>query len=408
VLIAAPAALTQRQIKLITIVNRDPSVTNTVVVKKLITATYYYQTPVATLLAGESMQYMDGQGWVFYTATGSQKVNGTTAAGANTDVLYNNNGVIAGDSGFTYNTATEVVSITNAGANLQMLGGLTTPAAPPANTLSIFARSVANRMMTAQIGPTGLMTSLQPLLARNKVGYWSPPGNNTTLPGVFGITAPTANGTAVAVTRNVATTTLATRMRRIGYPTASAAANLLAGVRLAVAQFTCGSGSATDGSGFWLIERWVESDPAPVAGRRAFHGMTATLTAFAFGTEVNALLNQIGIMQLSTDATQWYWIGAGSAAQAAVAVGTGIGAPGGNSTTAWELAIFAPASVANTYYLLLTNITTGVTATQTFTGAATVVPQSATLLAWQCWATNNLTALATGVDLCSLYIETDN
>jgi hypothetical protein len=194
-------------------------------------------------------------------------------------------------------------------------------------------------------------------------------------------------------------------MRRIGYPSATTAGSF-AGARIAAQMVSAGSG-VNDGSGFTLIERWVESDPAVVTGRRAFHGMTATTAGF-LNAEVNGLLNQIGICQLSTDATQWYWTGAGTTAQTATAVGTAIGAPGGNSTTAWELAIYAPNSVANTFYVQLTNITTGVVATKTFTGSATTVPVSTVLLSWSSWATNNATALAVGIDVCSLYLETDN
>jgi hypothetical protein len=401
--LTAPAASTQRQVKLISITNRHASTTNTVVISKVVSGTSYYLTPVATLLAGESMQYMDGQGWIFYTSTGAQKRDGTTAAGANTDILYNNNGIIAGDTGLTYDTTNNILGINDAGSTLHIAASTTDPAPPPTDTLSIFARKIAGRMMTAQIGPSGLTASLQPLLARNKIGYWNPPGNSTTLPGVFGITALTAQGTAT--TRSITTTNLANRMRRLGYPS-STTAGTFAGARLPVAQFSCGSGSP-DGSGFLLIERWVESDPAPVSGKRAFHGMTASTAAMS-NVEVNTLTNLVGICQLSTDATQWYWYSAGSAAQTATAVGTGVGAPGGNSTTAWELAIYAPNSPANTYYLELNNITTGVSATKIVTGAATVCPQSTTLLAWNAWATNNATAAAVGIDLCSLYIETDN
>jgi hypothetical protein len=137
--------------------------------------------------------------------------------------------------------------------------------------------------------------------------------------------------------------------------------------------------------------------------------MTATVAAaFAWNVEVNTLLNQVGVCQLSSDATQWYWMVSGSGAQAAVACGTALGAPAGNSTTAWELAIFAPNGVANTYYLQLTNITTGANITRTVTGAAAVCPQSTTLLGWTAWATNNTTALSVSIDLCSLYFETDN
>ncbi len=400
--LTAPAASTQRQIKLISITNRHASTTNVIQIMKVISGTQYYLTPAATLLAGETMQYIDGQGWLYYTSKGSLKVDGTIAAGSTTQVQFNDSGLMAGDAGLTYDKTNDILRLNTVNSAIQLAGDFSAPTIPPAGTLAIFARQIANRMMIGQVGPSGLDSALQPLLARNKVGYWNPSGNATTVPGVFGITALTGNGTAT--TRTVATTSLATRMRRIGYPS-SATAGTFAGARLPVAQFSCGSGSP-DGSGFMLIERWVESDSAVVSGRRAYHGMTATAGAFT-NVEVNTLLNNVGICQLSTDATQWYWQNAGSAAQGGVAIGTSVGAPGGNSTTAWELAIFAPNSVANTYYLQLTNITTGATATNIVTGAAAVCPQSTMLLAWNAWATNNATAAAAGIDLCSLYIETD-
>jgi hypothetical protein len=242
------------------------------------------------------------------------------------------------------------------------------------------------------------------MLARNRVGYWNPPGNGTTAPGVFGITAFTAIGTAT--TRNVATTNLATRMRRLGY-SSSATAGSFAGVRTGAAQFTAGSGVVRSGSGFTLIERWVESTPAIVAGQRAFAGVSSSTSA-PTNVEPSTLTNSIGIGQLSTDATQWYWIQGGSAAQAAIPVGTSIGVPGSASNTVWELAIHCPTLTANTYYLQLTNVSTGVTESITMSGTSAQVPQSSTLLAFRHWACNNTTALSVGVDLCSLYIETDN
>ncbi len=400
-ILAAPAASTQRQVKLMTISNRDATLSVAIVVQKLISTTTYNITPTFTLLPGETMQYMDGVGWTYYSATGSIKSQ-QIAAGSDTQIQYNSAGILTGDAGLTYDSTANTVGINGNSASIQLYTtGTGNPGTPPASSLEIFSRTIATRQMTAQVEPSGLSTTLQPLLARNKVGYWNPPGNATTVPGAFGITPLTANGTATA--RSVATTTLATRMRRIGY-VSSATAGTFGGVRLNAAQFSCGSGLA-DGSGFMLIERWVESDPAPVSGKRAFHGMTPT-GAFT-NVEVTTKTNIVGITQLSTDATQWYWIGAGSTAQSAIPVGTSIGAPGGSSTTAWELAIFAPNNIANTYYLQLTNISTGVVATTSFNGGSTLIPQSSTLLAWNAWATNNTTAAAVGIDLCSLYIETD-
>ncbi len=315
---------------------------------------------------------------------------GGSPGGSSTQIQFNNAGSFDGAANATIEN--ENIRLPN----------ISTPATPASGGLNLFGRAIANRSLPAYIGPSGLDSALQVLLARNKVGYWNPPGNATTVPGVFGITAFTASGTATA--RTVATTNLANRMRRLGYPSA-ATAGAFGGARIAVAQFSAGSGTI-DGSGFFLIERFIESDPAVVAGRRAFAGVTSA-TGAPTNVEPNTLTNAIGICQLSTDATQWYWCQGGTAAQSAVAIGTGIGAPAGNSTTAWELAIFSPPLPANTFYLQLTNLSTGVTASTTMSGSSTVVPQSNTLLAWRHWVTNNATALAVGVDFCSLYIETD-
>lgn len=278
----------------------------------------------------------------------------------------------------------------------------TSTTASASDTVKIFGRKIANRMMLAQIGASGLDTTLQPLLARNKIGFWNPPGNVITVPGVFGFTAPTVVGTATA--RTVATTNGATRMRRLGYVSA-ATAGALAEARVAAAQFSCGSGS-NDGSGFFYVTRFVPSNAAAVSGERFFIGLTNS-TAAATNVEPNALTNCIGIAQLSTDNTQFYLVYGGSTAQTAVALGTSLGAPNTLSTAAYELAIFAPNSTANTYYILVTNIFTGATYATTLTGAATVVPQSSTLLAHRAWKTNNATALAVGFDIASIYIETD-
>jgi len=116
----------------------------------------------------------------------------------------------------------------------------------------------------------------------------------------LGFPAISASGTATA--RSVAPTTLATRMRRMGYPSA-ASAGAIGGGRVTVAQYTCGSGAINDGSGFMLVERFVESDPSVVAGKRAFCGMCNS-TAAPTNVEPTTLTYAIGICKLSTDPTQ--------------------------------------------------------------------------------------------------------
>lgn len=71
-IIAAPAASTQRQIKLITIRNKATT-QQTVTIKKDVSGTEYIML-VITLLAGESIYYVDGQGFQVLDNSGRQKI----------------------------------------------------------------------------------------------------------------------------------------------------------------------------------------------------------------------------------------------------------------------------------------------------------------------------------------------
>lgn len=68
--LAAPAASTQRQVKLILIRNRSTTVSNTVRVQKDIAATDYWISPTVNLRPGESLQYSTTGDWITYSVTG--------------------------------------------------------------------------------------------------------------------------------------------------------------------------------------------------------------------------------------------------------------------------------------------------------------------------------------------------
>lgn len=273
---------------------------------------------------------------------------------------------------------------------------------PDAGMIRLFGRSVAHRMMLAQVGPSGLDTALQPFMARNKIGYWNPPGNATSVPGLFGFTAPSIVGTAT--TRNVTAVDGPHRMRRIGYVGAVTVGTGSAQY-VSKAQFTGGSG-ANDGSGFFYLARFVPSNTAAVAGERFYIGMNYSVSAPA-NVEPDTQIKQVGLAQLSTDNTQFYVVYGGTTAQTAIPCGTDLGSPVGFSTDAYELAIFTSQSEVRTYYIAVTNIFTGATFTTTLSGTAVQVPDPNVLLAHRAWKSNNATALAVGFDICSIYLETD-
>lgn len=300
------------------------------------------------------------------------------------------------------------VGVMDGAANVEIIGGnlnlaAATPGASPASTVTLFAQTVAGRMMLAMIGPSGLAAGLQPFLARNKVGVWQPQGNATTVPGVFAYTAPTAVGTATA--RNVATANFFARLRRLGYVSVATAAGF-AELRVAVAQVTLGDGAGL--GGFTKVLRFGISDAAAVAGARMFAGVSSS-TAAATNVEPSTLTNCIGLGHGAADTTFKIYYG-GSAAQPPIDLGANFPCNTRN-VDAYELALFASPFAANTVGYMVTRLNTGGVSSGVLTAATPglQLPLAATLLSYQkIWRTNNATALAVGFDVAGDYLETDN
>lgn len=285
---------------------------------------------------------------------------------------------------------------------------VTTPATPAADKFNLFGKKLGfTRIMPASIGPSGMDYALQPAFFRQKIGLWSPPGNATTVPGVLGFTAWTAVGTATG--RNVATTNLFTRMRRLGYVSAGTAGSLTS-IRTAAGQYTTGNGTGL--GGFYASFRFGRSDAAAVTGVRFFCGMTSA-TGAPTNVEPNTLTNTIGIAQLSTDTTQLYLVYGGSAAQTAVALGTGFppynGTVGVTTGVPYDFQIWCSPNSNGVVNWQLDRLDTGTTTGNTITPGTpgTQTPANTTLLNPVMWACNNATAAAVAFDVTHVYLETD-
>ncbi len=152
-----------------------------------------------TLVSGTNIKTINGS-----TLLGSGDITVTAmVSGTSTEVQYRNGGSLG---------AAGNVKIDN---NDLILGINSSPVTPASDNVKLFAKKVSGRMFPAMLGPLGMDAILQPSMWRQKIALWNPPGNGTSVPGVFGMTAPTAVGTATA--RTVATTNLFTRTRRLGY-----------------------------------------------------------------------------------------------------------------------------------------------------------------------------------------------
>lgn len=269
------------------------------------------------------------------------------------------------------------------------------PAVPGPGYGTIFIKKVGGRMMAAQIGPSGLDTTLQSNLGGNKVALWMPPGGSTTVPGVFGMAALTATGTATA--RAVATTNLLTRMTRLGYVSA-ATAGALAGAREAVAKFTTGAGPGL--GGFFARYRFGVSDPATVAGARMFVGLDA-LTAAPTNIDPSTKVNCVGVGQIAASNNLQIIYG-NATAKAPIDLGAGF--PANTNTDAYELNLFSPPTGG--VHWQVRRLNTAFEASGFLASMDT--PAATTLLCHQLWRCNNAAALAVGLDVCGIYIETDH
>ena len=269
------------------------------------------------------------------------------------------------------------------------------PTVPSDSYGTIFIKKIGGRIMAAQIGPSGLDTTLQANLGGNKVAMWMPPGGSTTVPGIFGMAALTAVGTATA--RTVATTNLLSRMTRLGYVSAATAGSL-AGAREAVAKFTTGAGPGL--GGFFARYRFGVSDPAVVAGARMFIGLDAA-TAAPTNVEPSTKVNCIGVAQISTSSNLNIVYGN---ATAKTPIDLGANFPANTAADAYELNLFSPPAGGVHWQVRRLNT---VFEASGFV-SSTEAPSATTLLCHQLWRCNNATALAVGLDVCGIYIETDH
>lgn len=85
-----------------------------------------------------------------------------------------------------------------------------------------------------------------------------------------------------------------------------------------------------------------------------------------------------------------------------------LGAPGTLTADAYQLAVYAPAIPANTFYVRARNLRIRAeSAAFTLAGTAAQIPRSATLLAPKIWRSNNATALTLAFDTLHIYTETE-
>lgn len=265
----------------------------------------------------------------------------------------------------------------------------------PATGLITYSRDVGGRNMFSQLGKSGVYYSFQPHIARNKIYLYSANGNATTST-VVGGTAPTTNGTAT--TRTLATTNRFTWFRRVGFVSATTN-NSSCGIRNTALQY--GIGNLSGVGGFHFIARFGISDATLSTAARLFVGMTSSTTVLGNG-DPSTLTNIIGVGMDAADSTLQIMHNDGTGT--ATKINLGASFPESTNTDMYELVLFcAPNGLEVSYQV--TNLSTGV---ETRGDILTNLPLNTQLLTWQLWRHNSTTGVAVGLDVSSVYIETDN
>lgn len=389
--VIAPGASTQRQIKLITLTNRHASSPNNILIKKDISGTEYYLTPTVTLLAGETMQYMDGTGWTHYSATGS--VQGSqTAAGSDTHIQYNANGVLAGEADFTWNAASNdlVLSGTDTGITIQTITN--EPAAPATNQLHLYTKNISGRVLPKWVGPAGVDTPFQPAFFGNNITMWNP---TTATAGVWLGTAGAGAGTYTTALPTF--TNKYTSAKRGRWANVATTANQVLGQRNTESMYFRGSIAGT--GGFFFFARF--GFDAWTAGGRLFVGMhTATTVVSA---QPSAALNILGfgIDAGDTAITFMHNDGTGTATKDAIA-----GQPALAATNGYDAYIYCRPNDSTIYYRLV-NINTGAEIVSSST--TTDLPLNTVGLTAGTLASNAALTTVTSIQLGvnRMYIESD-
>ena len=401
--LTAPAASTQRQIKLISITNRHASTTNTILVKKDISGIEYYLTPVATLLAGETMQYVDGQGWIFYASNGSIKGTTLNAAGVDKSIQFNDGGTALGaDADLVFDKSNSRLGIGLASANGSIaLGANTTDQTVPASGLVIYAKDVAGKLIPKWVGPAGLDNPIQPGLGFNGIKQVAPATGTTATTCMTAFATAFTNsssGTISIAQIAVASTSIKTMMRSvtIGTPATASAVS---------SHFTpqyevCGAG------GYLFVTRFYTAGTIQ-SGQREFHGLANRTTIFAtVDPTTDITVAKVGMGYALSGTTGSWKIVASSATSAYTAIDLGSTNFSVNVNDVYELVLFSKVNDISIGYRV-TNLTSSAVASGTIT-IGTNTPANTLPLAVHHWVSpGTVTAGVATFGLNKWYLESD-
>jgi hypothetical protein len=293
------------------------------------------------------------------------------------------------------------------GASLASRTDGTDPAAPAADHLLIYAKTVAGRVMPKWIGPSGVDMIIQPHLGTNNVRMILPgvgtavgasPGTAYSLVSVgMAITSAlisTGGGNSIPA---IAATNLLTQTKRAALSTGT---TINAGISVYSTAHEVWRGNAAGLGGFFFVCRFGNS--VNTTNGRLFVGLrdvTTAATIVDYTAAATTTPGRIGVARTGTG--NLYLVNCVSGtAPTALDLGANFAV---NTAHLYELILFAKPNDSTVYYRV-TNLSTGNSATGSLT---TNIPAATSFLSPICTIGSIAATSANTLDLIKLYLETD-
>lgn len=273
--------------------------------------------------------------------------------------------------------------------------GTTSPAAAPASSLGVFAKTLGGRIVPAVKGPAGLDVALQPHIGRSKVRRVTTvaSGAAPVADGV-GIT-PTGTGTVKAL----ATTNLHTSMVGLDYLVTVAATTAVAGWRQGTADVWLGNAAGL--GGFYFVCRFSPATgETGVTTARCFTGL-ANSGAAPTDVDPSTLTQFLGIGYARGTDTNWQFYN--NAASTTTKTATSIAVPTADRPSVFELVMYAPPNATSVSWEF-TDLGSGSKSTGT---QSTNLPTNTNFLAGRGYHSVGGTSSVTGYTLFGYYLESD-
>lgn len=367
VAVAAPAASTTRQIKNISIRNTHASLSNTIQVVRDVSTTPYILTSDAILQPGEALTYEDGVGWSI------------------------NNVLVS--------TLTDDIHL-----GYQDWSVIANPSSPATDTLRLYARKIAGRVVPKWTPPSGVDTPFQSALYGNNIVMYVP--NTGTTAGInFG--TPWAVGTTIGHPQPTAG--IYTQMKRTTSTNVVTTTNQALGVSSIVttaAQFWIGN--STGLGGFFFFARFgIETlSAASPNATRLFVGLQSG-TVNILASDTIPAISCVGLWHDTTDGANVINLVTKNGTTATKNALTGAPTTPYTAGQAYDFYMYCkPAD--NVIYYRLDNFNTSTTLVDS--SVTTTLPANTTFMGPVVGMSNgtaNTVAATVGIGINRIYIESD-